>query len=152
MQYVRAPILSIVYSGILTSQQWLYTTEIIYAPTIFLVKLAILLQYLRVLAPTKGTNPHLYVGARAIIAITLVYYTISTGTTIFACSPREKIWNPLIEEGHCLDKNFGVFFTCLFNIVSDVIILILPAWTVWKLQIPRRKKINIVLIFATGLL
>ncbi|KAL8967871.1 MAG: hypothetical protein Q9183_002727, partial [Haloplaca sp. 2 TL-2023] len=93
----------------------------------------------------------MFIGARVIILITAIYYTISTCTTIWACSPREKMWNPLITKGHCLDNNILVLFTCLFNIVSDIAILVLPARSVWRLQIPLRKKIAIVSLFAIGL-
>lgn len=132
--------------------QYFYIGQILYAPTIFLVKAAILLQYLGLLAPTKSSNNLLYYSARVIIATTGVYYTITTCVTIFACSPLEKIWNPLIERGHCLNNNMGVLITCIFNIVSDIIILLLPARSVWRLQIPRRKKIPIVSLFAIGVL
>ncbi|KAL8852327.1 MAG: hypothetical protein Q9221_002823 [Calogaya cf. arnoldii] len=136
----------------LITYQWLYVAQILYAPTIFFVKSAILLQYLRLLAPTKSANRTLYISCHVIIVLTLVYYIISTTITIFACSPREKMWNPLITGGHCLNNNAGVLFTSLFNIVSDIIILVLPARSVWKLQIPRAKKSKIVALFATGLL
>ncbi|KAL8927690.1 MAG: hypothetical protein Q9172_001250 [Xanthocarpia lactea] len=105
-------------------QFWYY---ILYAPIIFLVKAAILLQYLRLFAPSKTVNPSMFIGARVIIVVTGVYYIISTSITIWACSPREKIWNPLITEGHCLNDDIAVLFTCLFNIASDVAILVLPA-------------------------
>ncbi|KAI4255881.1 MAG: hypothetical protein L6R42_006511 [Xanthoria sp. 1 TBL-2021] len=120
-------------------------------PTIFFVKLAILLQYLRLLAPNISVNRTMFIGARVIIVVTLLFYIISTPITIFACSPREKIWNPL-KEGHCLNLNLSLFINRLFNILSDIIILVLPAKTVWSLQIPRRKRIRIVALFATGLL
>ncbi|KAL8728516.1 MAG: hypothetical protein Q9166_005338 [cf. Caloplaca sp. 2 TL-2023] len=100
---------------------------ILYSPTIVFVKLAILLQYLCLLAPTKQVNPVMFVMARVMIAVILVYYIISTCITTFACSPREKIWNPLITEFKCLDNTIGILFTCLFNIVSDLIILALPS-------------------------
>jgi hypothetical protein len=41
--------------------------------------------------------------------------------------------------------------TSFFNIASDVFILLLPLRTVWKLQIPTKKKIAISLLFGTGL-
>lgn len=90
--------------------------------------------------------------ARTIIVVTGIYYTISTFITIFACSPREAIWNPLITDPQCLDNNTVVLITCLFNIASDITILLLPARAVWKLRIPTRKKVGIVLLFAIGLL
>lgn len=118
----------------------------------FLVKMAILLQYLRLFAPSKTVNPVMFIGARVIIAITGVYYIITTFITMFACTPREKIWNPLVMEGHCLNNDIGILFTCIFNVITDILILVLPARSVWRLQIPRRKKIGIVLLFAIGLL
>ncbi|KAL8756519.1 MAG: hypothetical protein Q9199_002883 [Rusavskia elegans] len=135
-------------------QSWyyyLYVAAILYPPTIFFVKLAILLQYLRLLAPNISVNRTMFISARVIIVVTLLYYITSMSITIFACSPREKFWNRL-KEGHCLNNNLGVFITSLFNIVSDIIILVLPAKTVWSLQIPRSKRIRIVALFATGLL
>ena len=94
----------------------------------------------------------MFYSARIIILVTGIYYIISTSLTIFACSPREAIWNPLIINARCLDNNTVVLITCLFNIISDIIILILPARAVWKLRIPSRNKFRIVLLFAIGLL
>lgn len=131
---------------------YMYIFQILYSPTIVFVKLAILLQYLCLLAPTRQANPVMFIMSRVMIAVILVYYTISTCITTFACSPRERIWNPLVTEYRCLNNTIGILFTCLFNIVSDIIILALPSRTVWKLQIPLKKKISIILLFATGLL
>ena len=94
----------------------------------------------------------MYISARVIIGVTLVYYIMSTFITAFSCSPHEKIWNPLVTDGHCLDNNALVLVTCVFNIVSDVTILLLPTRAVWKLQMARKKKIGIILLFAIGLL
>ncbi|KAL8684505.1 MAG: hypothetical protein Q9224_006309, partial [Gallowayella concinna] len=103
-------------------------------------------------SPQKQVNPVMFVMARVMIAVILVYYIISTCITTFACNPRERIWNPLITEFKCLDNTIGILFTCLFNIVSDLIILALPSRAVWKLKIPLKKRISIILLFATGLL
>ncbi|KAF2804430.1 uncharacterized protein BDZ99DRAFT_481249 [Mytilinidion resinicola] len=69
----------------------------------------------------------------------------------WACSLRKKAWNNLVP-GKCLDNNTMIMITCIWNIASDIIILGLPARSVWKLRIPRKKRISIVLLFATGLL
>ncbi|KAF7513290.1 hypothetical protein GJ744_009711 [Endocarpon pusillum] len=131
---------------------WMYIFSILYSPAIVFVKLAILLQYLHLLAPQKSVDPFMFITARVMIAIILVYYTISTCVTAFACNPRERIWNPLITEYSCLNNNIAILFTCLFNIFSDLIILALPTKSVWKLQLPLKKKVSIISLFATGLL
>jgi hypothetical protein len=94
----------------------------------------------------------MWYSARIVIVVTGIYYILSTFLTIFACSPREAIWNPLIPNPRCLNNNTLVLVTCLFNIISDIIILTLPARAVWKLRISTRKKVGIVLLFAIGLL
>lgn len=94
----------------------------------------------------------MWYSARIIILATGTFYTISTFLTIFACSPREAFWNPLITNGKCLNNDLSTLITCLFNIVSDILILILPARAVWKLRINTKNKIKIVLLFAIGLL
>ena len=94
----------------------------------------------------------MWYSVRIIISVTAVYYVISTSLTIWACSPRDAFWNPLITDARCLDNNTVVLVTCLFNIVSDIIILVLPARAVWKLRMPTKNKIKIVCLFAIGLL
>lgn len=126
-------------------------SQIIYGPAMALVKVAILLQYIYLLAPTRSINPFLSIGSYAMIVVSVMFHVASTCAAIWACSPREKIWNDLID-GKCLDNNMLILVTCIFNIVSDVIILILPAHTVWGLRIDFKKKLEICMLFATGLL
>lgn len=133
-------------------RKWIYVGQSLYTPALFLAKTAILLQYLRWFAPQKVLDPFMWYSARVIIVVAAVYYSISVLITTFACSPREAIWNPLINDSTCLDTSNLVLFTCIFNITSDWIILLLPARAVCKLQIPTRSKIRIVLLFAIGLL
>ncbi|KAL8772712.1 MAG: hypothetical protein Q9194_004528, partial [Teloschistes cf. exilis] len=130
---------------------WRDVFEMVYAPAISLIKFALLLQYMRLLAPNRTINCTLFIGARAMIVIILVFYVIATFVQIFACSPREKIWNPLVTEGHCMNISAGGLITASFNMVSDFFIFVLPAKTFWNLQIPHSKKLRIVALFATGL-
>ena len=121
-------------------------------PALFLTKTAILLQYLRLFAPQKVLDPFMWYGARVVIAAAGSFYCITTFLTIFICSPREAIWNPFITNYHCIDNGMLVFMICLYNILSDIVILILPARAICKLRISTGHKIKIVLLFAMGLL
>ena len=132
--------------------QWLYIAQILYSPTHFLIKTAILLQYLRLFAPQKSLDPFMWYSARIVIAVAGIFYCISAFITIFACSPRAAIWNTLITDYKCVDNTTLVLTTYLFNIVSDILILMLPAKAVWKLRMPTKKKVKIVLLFAIGLM
>lgn len=125
--------------------------QILYGPAMTLVKVAILLQYIYLLAPTTAVNPFLGIGSRIMIAVSVMFYFANTCITIWTCSPREKIWNDLIP-GTCMDNNTLILITCVFNVLSDIIILLLPTHTVWGLNIEWRKKLGICALFATGLL
>lgn len=65
----------------------------IYGPIIAIAKLAILLQYKRLFVAHK--RDFVFYGIHVLIWTNLVFYFIETFLEIFACSPREKIWNPL---------------------------------------------------------
>ena len=65
----------------------------IYGPIIAIAKLAILLQYKRLFVAHK--RDFVFYGIHVLIWTNLLFYFIETFLEIFACSPREKIWNPL---------------------------------------------------------
>jgi hypothetical protein len=85
------------------------------------------------------------------MSVCAVFYTITTLLTILACTPREKIWNKLYVGGHCMNYRAIIMSTAIFNIISDLAILLLPVQAVWKLQIPIRRKVAISLLFGTRL-
>ena len=118
----------------------------------FFIKLSILLQYLRIFAPTRKGNMFVYVGVHLCIWTNLMFYSIDTVFDIAACTPRRKIWDPLMRTGHCHNIDAILQASGLFNIISDVAILILPMPCVWRLCLPLKKKILMTMIFATGFL
>lgn len=82
----------------------------------------------------------------------LVYYTIMTFLSIFVCTPREKYWNLLITNGHCIDINATVAASAIVNCLSDFVILLLPQGVIWRLRVPLRRKVGVSAIFLTGFL
>jgi hypothetical protein len=125
--------------------------EAIWCPCIFLLKTAIVLQYLEMLAPNRTVNAFMFFGGWTVIGAMFIFYTSDFFLTLFICTPREKIWNDTVD-GKCLNYNALVVASALFNIISDLVILFLPVRSVWKLHIATKKKCAIVLLFCTGLL
>jgi hypothetical protein len=62
------------------------------------------------------------------------------------------IWYKFIPNGKCNDHNPIVISQGAFNMASDIVILLLPTSSLWKLHVPRGRKIVITVLFATGLL
>lgn len=131
--------------------QWVNLTTIIYNPTIFVIKLSILLQYLGIFVPNRKTNMRMFIAVWTLVAIMFTFYLIDVAFNIFICQPRDKYWNRL-KQGSCYDLEISMEATALFNVISDFFILLLPIPTIWKLQITLKKKMWIFAVFATGMM
>jgi hypothetical protein len=149
--YVRAFLhtLSMTFDLLL---QWANTAQVIYCPLSFLVKMAILLQYLKLFAPSRSANKLMFFGSWMTMAATFIAYVVFMFWTLFYCTPRRMIWYKLIPGGKCHDVNDIILAQGAFNMASDIIILVLPTASLWQLSVPLAKKIFITLLFATGLL
>ncbi|KAM0802382.1 hypothetical protein BDR22DRAFT_124439 [Usnea florida] len=122
--------------------------SIIYGPIIAIAKLAILLQYKRIFVAHKRN--FVFYGVHVLIWTNLVFYIIETFLEIFACTPRERIWNPMVP-GHCIGVENNYIAVGVWNVISDFSILILPMVAIWNLQMQNARKIGVAAVFATGL-
>ncbi|KAI0544496.1 hypothetical protein F4679DRAFT_564596 [Xylaria curta] len=87
----------------------------------------------------------------ALIWANIAYYIALAFSFIFACVPREKIWNPDVE-GHCVNTNASIISAGLINVLSDVTILLLPITAILGLNLPAKAKIGALAVFAVGIL
>ena len=123
--------------------------EIRYSPLIFLTKLSILLQFIRIFIPNhKGKT---YYVTQLIIWINLLYFTAAGLLSIFQCTPRARIWNPFVP-GTCVNYRAVNLATAIFNVISDILMLLLPMAWIWRLQMSTSRKLRISAVFAVGVL
>ncbi|GKZ36894.1 hypothetical protein AbraIFM66950_008158 [Aspergillus brasiliensis] len=123
-------------------------SQVLYGPLIFLTKLSIFLLYLRVFAPSPKCNQWWFI--QALMGLNFFFYLADTIVKIFECTPRERIWDKTVP-GHCIDANIPVLVTSIVNVVSDIMMLLMPIRCVWRLQIALRQKVGISAIFAAGI-
>lgn len=97
------------------------------------------------------SGPMYWLG-HALIWVNLALYTAILFTLIFECSPIEKVWNPLYEGGHCINRNTALIVSGAVNVLSDLLNLLLPLWATWHLQMTWKRKAGISAVFATGLM
>ena len=121
----------------------------VYGPVIFFAKLSLFLLYLRLFLPNQWTRILIYFG----ILATLLLYTATTVAFGVLCIPRPgESW---VESGfspRCRSSFVLTYIQGIFNVVSDLYLLILPIPVVWQLQMPSKKKIGVCAIFMTGIL
>lgn len=112
-------------------------------------KVAILLLYRRVFSPlAQGLFEKTI---RLFITILCLFYVATFFVKIFLCVPRARIWNKSVP-GTCLDNAAVLNTNGIFNLLTDVIILLIPLKAVWNLQLDRRRKIGVVMVFTLGFL
>ncbi|TVY39345.1 Satratoxin biosynthesis SC1 cluster protein [Lachnellula subtilissima] len=126
--------------------------QILYGPTMFTVKLSILLQYMRIFVPRREGNMAMFVLIHIVLWADLAFYTADTLFEIFSCNPRELNWNKLIDHGSCFNIEALIISAGAINVVSDCVILFLPVFSIWRLQLSTKKKVQISAVFAFGLL
>lgn len=130
------------------------TGRILYCIDMFLIKVAILLQLLRIFVPLNKRNAMFWI-CHVLIWLNFCFYTVNVFIAIFLCNPVKKNWSSLLSSSNirnCSKVNKFYLIGNAINAASDVSIVILPQPVIWHLQISLKKKIGLGVIFLIGLL
>ncbi|KAJ4229224.1 hypothetical protein NW759_003950 [Fusarium solani] len=129
--------------------KYTWVTQVSYIPAICLTKIAIISIFIRVF-PNKVFQMVCW-GTIAHCALFMLSTTIAA---ILACVPVEAAWTNWkgTKEGVCYDNNAFWWAHSAINIVTDLWILALPIPQLLKLQLGRKKKIYLILMFSVGII
>ena len=119
----------------------------IYNPTIFFTKASILLLLLRAFNPVRSTRVIL----RVVLWTNFIYYLFGIIVEALQCRPVRKAWLPLLP-GHCINQRVAQTSSAAINTFSDCIILVVPLANIWGLQLYRKGRVGLVMIFGFGVL
>ncbi|KAI0011899.1 hypothetical protein F4779DRAFT_570835 [Xylariaceae sp. FL0662B] len=128
----------------------IYTSTPLYEGTMMTIKSAILMEWVRIFVP-RGTRNSFSWMCYTLLCANVIYYTASILVSAFACSPHERNWNKSLP-GTCINTKAILISSPAINLVSDLLILVLPQRLIWTLHMSKRKKINISLVFMIGIL
>jgi hypothetical protein len=108
-------------------------------------KASFIMQYLRVFVD-KGTR-----GACYVMLVIIICFGISNLIcSIITCLPIAFFWDKSIKDGRCFNLTAYWFAWAAVNIVTDIAIFTLPIPKISSLQLPRRQKIALMVVFAIG--
>ncbi|KAG8167420.1 hypothetical protein KVR01_003109 [Diaporthe batatas] len=124
----------------------LFTSYICWLLASVFYKLAILSLYNRIF-----TTPQFRRWSYGVSALVIGYCIAYFCVYMTNCEPIDHMWNPT-PDGHCRDGHVGEYCTLAINMFLDLVILILPMPTLWKLKLPTRKKVAVTAMFSFGLL
>ena len=124
--------------------QFSFGYDLVYNFCLPTIKLSILLFYARIF-PQRGFRIALWITAGYVAA----WFIWNVIDGILLCNPPAKAWNPKLP-GHCVNTIKAVLASAAINISADVIILCLPMYPLWHLQVSTLQKIGLTCIFLLG--
>ncbi|KAG9231664.1 hypothetical protein BJ875DRAFT_516487 [Amylocarpus encephaloides] len=129
-----------------------HLSTVIYIVTICSVKIAILLEWLRIFSP-NGTRGLVFWTSHFLIWANVFFYLSVLIANNISCTPYEYIWNKLIA-GSCarVDTTDTNLSASVFNFISDLLVLLIPQHVIWKLHMSTKKKVGVSVIFMIGVL
>ncbi|KAL8788355.1 MAG: hypothetical protein Q9213_001752 [Squamulea squamosa] len=126
-----------------------YAYEFFWSAAMACIKLSILLFYRR-LFPRENTSARWRVCHLALCIASVALGVISIFGVAFQCTPVAFLWDRTIPGGHCINFTALARFTNIANMVTDILILIMPIPIVWNLHLDRSKKIGVCGLFLLG--
>ncbi|KAL4940073.1 hypothetical protein BDV06DRAFT_224425 [Aspergillus oleicola] len=125
--------------------QVVLANSILYTSSISLAKISILLFYNRIFTISRAFHIATYIVGTFVMAS----WISSLAGLIFATNPVQAQWQVWIP--HTSIDSYPFYMTMgVANIVLDVSVLCLPQPIVWKLQMGRRRKVLVSLVFFMG--
>ncbi|OMP82494.1 hypothetical protein BK809_0006804 [Diplodia seriata] len=124
-----------------------YFDEDLYLSALPLLKISILLFYLRIF-PEKGFRRAVFVTIGLCIGYCIAFVLVS----VFQCRPIRYAWLQWDDEheGTCNNINAQGWSSAAINVILDIIVIILPLPQLWELQLNKRKKFLLLLMFSVG--
>ncbi|KAI9744936.1 MAG: hypothetical protein M1818_001862 [Claussenomyces sp. TS43310] len=133
------PPMAVRWAKMTLAAEWLYLLSAA------LPKLCIIALYLRIFIQSSFRMICYVLG----VAIILTFVAGGlTGT--LACQPLSYMWDKTVEGGHCANLNAFFRWISFPNILTDLVMLILPLPFVWKLHASTDQKIALTTTFLVG--
>jgi len=123
-----------------------YIGGAVFMPCASFAKVALLIFYLR-LSPEKWFR----IAVWSSLALIAGYTPAIFFALLFACQPVHSAY-VLDVKGECIDTTALFIATCVVNIFSDVVIFLLPIYTIWGLKMPLTQRLGVLAMFSVGVI
>lgn len=86
-----------------------------------------------------------------VIGTVIIYAFVAVFMTIFLCSPVSTFWEKSFRAPGCYDFKNALYISASLNILTDLLIILLPLPGLKRLMLPTSQKIGLMAVFAVGL-
>lgn len=118
--------------------------QITYMTVLEVTKISVLTMYMRIF-PVRQMR----ISAYTVGFLSLIWSIAMIFISIFRCTPIPKTWNSSLS-GHCVNLLGAAIGSAFPNILSDIVILVLPMPLLWHLQTSVVQKIMLSGVFLLG--
>ncbi|KAF2877998.1 hypothetical protein BDV95DRAFT_633475 [Massariosphaeria phaeospora] len=125
--------------------QYLYVCQVLYACAIGSTKIAIIASYLRFILDQKFRTA-MYSTAVVIVGL----WCSGVFVTVFQCSPVSGAWDFTNTTRTCLEFVTYLYASSSINVVTDIVLCVLPCPYLWKLHMPLKQRIILCFLFTGG--
>ncbi|KAK8118053.1 Integral membrane protein [Apiospora kogelbergensis] len=125
--------------------KFFYLGVVVYNVSLLFVKLSLFLQYYRLVDQVPRYRTLFLVAGFVVVG-----WTISMiGTMTFICIPVYAYWDKSVPNV-CLSDPVMQLTNSIGNILTDIMLLLLPMPVLWNLKLPPRQKWSVIGIFSLG--
>lgn len=129
------------------SEQLFHDIEIVARIGMFFTKASILLLYRRIFIVNASAKGVTWWAIWSVFWYNLLYALALVLTVSLQCVGKPAA---VAERGECLNQYAVLICASVINVLSDLMILIIPVAAIWGLQMAKSKKIRLSLLFAFG--
>lgn len=102
---------------------------------------------------SKIFSMNAFIWTARITGVVIIAWALTTILMDFLmCRPFEFNWNPSLPGGHCGGQVLSYQATGAVNLLTDLVVLVLPMQYLYSLNLPLYKKIVLIVSFSVGIL
>ncbi|TDZ46145.1 hypothetical protein CTRI78_v008981 [Colletotrichum trifolii] len=135
------------YGPIVKFLKVLVAQQLLWAISLSLCKIAILLLYARIFT-TRG----MVLFTRTVAGFIMMWTVVVISIAFFICRPLSDHWSLDLKNRSCGNQTAADSTMGFLNIITDVAVLLMPVSRLWRLRIEIYKKMALVVAFSLGIL
>lgn len=126
---------------------WIYIVGAVYNPILAIVKLSVLVFLLRLASTKTEIRYSVWIVSTFNIAEMIAVFLV----VIFQCNPIASNWDPaLAPTAKCINQSAFGLTTGSLTILTDLFTLAIPVYVFVTLQIHRKTKLALIVVFLFG--
>ncbi|KAF9880814.1 integral membrane protein [Colletotrichum karsti] len=126
--------------------QLLVVQQILWAVSLSLCKISILHLYTKLFSVRR-----MVLAARIMALFTVIWTAVAVLVAFFICIPLSDNWLLDLKNRNCGNQPAADGTLGVVNLMTDIIVLLMPVSYLWSLQLERFKKIALIATFSLGI-